>query len=132
METKIKNASVKVMLSYDYSHFEASMSLENDNGLSTKEIDEARKSCQRLADKAVGQYKTAKEKAQSRTDGKYRMANFVSQCKMIEAKEEGDRTINEIAMLKQYQTEKWEEQFIDNYDYDDDDAYGDHTWNHCR
>lgn len=132
METKIKNASVKVMLSYDYSHFEASMSLENDNGLSTKEIDEARKSCQRLADKAVGQYKTAKEKAQSRNDGKYRMANFVSQCKMIEAKSEGDRTINEIAMLKQYQTEKWEEQFIDNYDYDDDDAYGDHNWNNCR
>lgn len=28
MDTKIKSASVKVMLSYDYSHFEASMSLE--------------------------------------------------------------------------------------------------------
>lgn len=41
MSTKIKTASVKVMLSYDYSHFEASMSLENDNGLSMEEIDEA-------------------------------------------------------------------------------------------
>jgi len=29
MESKIKNASVKVMLSYDYSHFEASMSKED-------------------------------------------------------------------------------------------------------
>ena len=28
MKTKIKNASVKVMLSYDYSHFEASMSVK--------------------------------------------------------------------------------------------------------
>lgn len=59
METKIKNASVKVMLSHDYSHFECLMSLENDNGLSMKEIDNARKDCQRLADKAVSQYKTA-------------------------------------------------------------------------
>lgn len=63
MTTKIKNASVKVMLSYDYSHFEASMSLENDEGLSKEDIDLARKDCQRLADKAVGQYKTAKSMA---------------------------------------------------------------------
>ncbi len=44
--TVIKNASVKVMLSYDYSHFEASMSLENDNGIGMNEIDLARKNCQ--------------------------------------------------------------------------------------
>ena len=50
MKTKIKNASVKVMLSYDYSHFEASMSLENEGGLSMAEIDTARKNCQRLAE----------------------------------------------------------------------------------
>ena len=29
METRIKSASVKIMLSYDYSHFETCMSLEN-------------------------------------------------------------------------------------------------------
>jgi len=123
METKIKNASVKVMLSYDYSHFEASMSLENDNGLTLKEIDSARKDCQRLADKAVSQYKTAKVAAQKRNDGEYRMQNFISQCKSIKLKEEGDRTINEIAMLKQYETEQWQNQFLDDYDYDDDDNY---------
>lgn len=76
METKIKSASVKVMLSYDYSHFEASMSLENDNGLTVKEIDAARKDCQRLADKAVAQYKTAKAQAAQRNDGQYKMKNF--------------------------------------------------------
>lgn len=123
METKIKSASVKVMLSYDYSHFEASMSLENDNGLTLKDIDEARKNCQRLADKAVGQYKTAKAKAAQRTDGQYKMANFEAACKSILAKEEGDRTINEIATLKQYQNENWRAQFMDDYDYDDDDEY---------
>jgi hypothetical protein len=124
METKIKTASVKVMLSYDYSHFEASMSLENDNGLSMKEIDDARKDCQRLADKAVGQYKSAKASAAKRTDGEYKIANFDSQCKKILEKSEGDRTINEIAMLKQYQNENWQEQFYERYDYNDDENYG--------
>lgn len=119
MTTIIKNASVKVMLSYDYSHFEASMSLENDNGLDMKEIDEARKNCQRLADKAVKQYKIAKLKASNRQDGIYKMQNFESQCKAIGAKSEGDRTINEIAMLKQYENENWQAQFEDNYDYQD-------------
>lgn len=123
MQTKIKNASVKVMLSYDYSHFEASMSLENDNGIEILEVDNARKMCQRLADKAVAQYKVAKLSASRRSDGEYKIANFGAQCKKIEAKAEGDRTINEIAMLKQYQNENWQAQFEDNYDYDDDENY---------
>ncbi len=123
METKIKNASVKVMLSYDYSHFEASMSLENDNGLTMQEIDEARKNCQRLADKAVGQYKTAKQSAANRSDGQFKMRLFEDECKRIKAKDEQDRTIKEIAMLKQYENERWQDQFDYDYDYDDDDNY---------
>jgi hypothetical protein len=123
METKIKSASVKVMLSYDYSHFEASMQLENDNGLTMGEIDNARKNCQRLADKAVGQYKTAKASAARRSDGEYKMRNFESECKAILGKEENDRTLREIAMLKQYQDENWQAQFEDRYDYDDDEIY---------
>ncbi len=123
METKIKNASVKVMLSYDYSHFEASMALENDNGLTLKEIDSARKNCQRLADKAVSQYKTAKSQAALRNDGKYKMENFKAECLKIKDKDEQDRTVKEIAMLKQYETEQWQEQFNYDYDYDDDENY---------
>lgn len=122
-ETKIKNASVKVMLSYDYSHFEASMSLENDNGISVKEIDDARKSCQRLADKVVAQYKTAKQMAANRNDGAYRMSNFENECKRIQMKNSDDRTVKEIAMLKQYENENWQAQFDYEYDYDDDNNY---------
>ncbi len=122
METIIKSASVKVMLSYDYSHFEAAMSLENDKGLSLKDIDEARKNCQRLADKAVAQYKTAKSMAANRTDGQYKMASFETECKKILAKPEQDRTLKEIGMLKQYQDENWQAQFDYDYDYDDDDS----------
>lgn len=121
--TKVKSASVKVMLSYDYSHFEASMSLENDNGLSVQEIDYARKDCQRLANKAVAQYKTAKEMAAKRSDGQYRMDNFESECRKIKTKDEQDRTVKEIAMLKQYEDEAWRDQFLYDYDFDDDDNY---------
>lgn len=123
MDTKIKSASVKVILSYDYSHFEASMSLENDNGLTMSEIDEARKNCQRLTDKAVGQYKKAKIAAANRNDGEFKMKNFEAECKRIQAKDEHDRTLKEIAMLKQYENERWQEQFDYNYDYEDDNEY---------
>lgn len=121
--TIVKTASVKVMLSYDYSHFEASMQVENEGGLSAKDIDEARKQCQRLADKAVGQYKVAKAAAAKRNDGEFKMTLFEDACKKIKQKDEHDRTIKEIAMLKQYEDEAWREQFQYDYDYDDDDDY---------
>lgn len=123
MVTKIKSASVKVMLSYDYSHFEAAMALENDEGLDMKEVNEARKSCQRLADNAVRQYKKYKEAASNRQDGEYKMSFFENECKKIKAKEEHDRTLKEIAMLKQYENENWRSQFEYDYDYDDDEDY---------
>lgn len=125
MPTIIKTASVKVMLSYDYSHFESSMSLENEAGIEMKEIDEARKNCQRLSDKAVSQYKKAKSFAAKRSDGLYRLENFEAKCKRILSKEEQDRTVDEMAMLKQYQDETWRSQFEYDYDYEDDqDDYG--------
>ena len=36
---------------------------------------------------------------------------------------EYDRTLKEIAMLKQYENERWQEQFDYWYDYDDDENY---------
>lgn len=118
--TMIKSASVKIMLSYDYSHFETCMSLENEEGVTKEEIDNARKDCQRLCDKAVAQYKIAKSAAANRQDGKYRMQNFEIECKKIQAKHEQDRTLKEIAMLKQYEDENWQAQFDHDYDYEDD------------
>ena len=123
METITKSASVKVMLSYDYSHFEASMSVENEGGLSMKDIDDARKNCQRLADKAVGQYKTAKSMAANRSNGEFKISQFENECKRIEAKHEEDRTLKEMAMLKQYKDENWRDQYNYDYDYDDDENY---------
>jgi hypothetical protein len=123
METKVKSASVKVMQSYNYCHFEASVSLENDNGLSTQDIDNARKCCQRLTDKAVKQYQTAKDSAAKRSNSEYEKKIFLSAIESIKKKDEHDRTIKEIAMLKQYEDESWQAQFDYNYDYDDDENY---------
>lgn len=54
---EIMNASVKVMRSYDYCHFEICLSEEVDQ---LDNVDALRKEAARLADKAVEQYKTAK------------------------------------------------------------------------
>lgn len=54
------NASVKIMLSYDYNHFEVALSEECED---LKAANELRKSAQRLADEAVRQYKVAQEMA---------------------------------------------------------------------
>lgn len=100
-------ASVKVMLSHDYCHFEVSKS--TDQEATNEQIDAMRKDCMRLADKAIEQYKIAKRMAQLRVDGQCRIENFEATCKRIQLKAEGDRTVNEIAMLKRYQDEKWRE-----------------------
>lgn len=122
---KTKSANVKVMLSYDYCHFEVSKLIEVDeNGeLSNLDIDNARKDCQRLADKAVGQYKKAKSAESDRINAAYDAEKFKSQCLLIQAKKPDDRTIKEIAMLKTFEDEKWMEQYKYSYNYDDDEDY---------
>ena len=120
MSTIIKSASVKVMLSYDYSHFEASMALENDNGLSLKDIDEARKNCQRLADKAVGQYKTAKQDAIKQTGTNYERQQLENEVRDIKVnKKEEDWTLLERAKVKALADYKHQTM----YDYNDDGEY---------
>ena len=58
-------ASVKVMRSYDYCHFEVCIGWDDlkfeDTAEFTKAVDDLRKDAARLADKAVIQYKTAKK-----------------------------------------------------------------------
>lgn len=55
-QTKITTASVRVMQSFNYSNFEVSMSLENPEGISNLDIDQARKEAQALTNKAVKEY----------------------------------------------------------------------------
>jgi hypothetical protein len=61
----ISVASVKVMRSHDYCHFEVALSATIDDGLERPvQVDELRKTAARLADKAVEQYKVAKLNAE--------------------------------------------------------------------
>jgi hypothetical protein len=55
------NASVKVMRSYDYCHFEVVLGRDNGQPLNKYDVDEMRKGAARLVDKAVEQYKIMKK-----------------------------------------------------------------------
>jgi hypothetical protein len=116
-------ASVRVMISYDYNHFEFQLGSDNDEPLNIKQVNELRKTAQRLADEAVRQYKKAKEVAAAREQSVYEKARFLQEIKRIEATAEADRSVRDLAMLKQYHDEEWEDQFTHNYDYDDDEEY---------
>jgi len=111
-------ASVKVMLWHDYCHFEVSKS--TDQPVTDAEIDEMRKDCMRLADKAIAQYKTAKSAYMIRNARKEEYEREVRACNLIEAKAEGDRSPNEMARLKTLKDRDWQKYIDEKYDYQDD------------
>jgi hypothetical protein len=113
--------SVKIMLSYDYSHFEVALS--SDDEVDAAGVNKLRKTAQRLADEAVRQYKKAKEVAAQREQSVYAKTHFLQDIRRIEATAEADRTVRDLAMLKQYRDEQWEKQFQYEYDYDDDEDF---------
>lgn len=96
------------------------MTLENDNGLSLKDIDEARKNCQRLADKAVGQYKTAKQDANKLTATSYERQQLEKEVREIRVnKNEENWTVLERAKVKALEDYNYQTR----YDYNDDQEY---------
>lgn len=113
-------ASVKVMLSYDYCHFEVVLGTDDGDSLTIQGANELRKTAQRLADEAVRQYQEAKRLAQKRMNADLEAGAFLGEIKAIEAKPEGDRTVNEIAQMKVFQDDQWRAQFEYEYDYEDD------------
>ena len=114
-------ASVKIMLSYDYCHFEISKSNDDPN-IDNKGINELRKDCQRLADEAVRQYKIAKDKATKRDKDNYNRMRFLQVYENGIKKLPEDRSPEETAIIKQRSDEDWEEDFRkNNYDYGDNE-----------
>lgn len=57
MSTKITTANIRIALSYNYSTFEVSAQLENEDGVSVEDIKSARENCQLLATEAMNEYK---------------------------------------------------------------------------
>lgn len=120
-ETKVKSASVKVMQSYNYCHFEASMSLENDEGLTMTDIDSARKDCQRLTDKAVKQYKAAKTHESRRATLASEKRLLESEVSSIKSRDESTWTVTDKAKIKALSDHNWNMQF--DYEDEEDDYY---------
>lgn len=108
----IETASVKVMRSFDYCHFEVSLS--STDVVTIEDIDKLRKTAARLADKAVEQYIVAKTAIARREQ-------FASdEYALRRAKEtaEADRTPQDKAIIKFHEDAAFASQF--DYDYEDD------------
>lgn len=115
----IDSASVKVMRSYDYCHFEVCLSTTL-NGLENgpAAVDELRKTAARLADKAVEQYKVAKANAEWRSNinfSKEELAAGVA--RILKDVPESERTPEQKAKIKKLSDEAY---WARRYDYEDD------------
>jgi hypothetical protein len=115
-ETIMKSATVKVMLSHNYNHFEASICLENEQGLSVEEINEARKDCARLCDTAIKQYNDAKQIAARRANLISEKAQLEREVKAIKEKDKREWSVTDKAKVKAISDYNWELL----WDYDDD------------
>jgi hypothetical protein len=114
----INVASVKVMRSHDYCHFEVQLSATIADGVEQVAlVDELRKTAARLADKAVEQYKVAKLNAERLEQDARTHSDLLHDAERIEAKPEGERTPVEKAVLKFIQDLKFERR---RYNYDDE------------
>lgn len=106
----IESASVRVMRSFDYSHFE--VCLTSSSATTPQGVDELRKTAQRLADKAVEQFKIAKEAAATKEKMEYEFD-------LMRARNtpEEERTPEQKAIIKYHSDAAFASQF--DYDYDD-------------
>ena len=108
--------SVKIMLSYDYCHFE--IALASDKEMTLKEINEMRKNAQRLADEAVRQYKVAKEMASKRIEISRERANLEREVATIKNIPKKEWTAEQKAKVKALADREYWNKF--DYDYEDD------------
>ena len=102
-------ASVKVMRSFDYCHFEVALSQE------VASIDEAnalRKQAAILVDEAVRQYKIAKAKESKREWAERQTREALAEMDAIKAKPRNAWTVREAAIMRSYE----DQSFWKNYD----------------
>ena len=91
-------ASVKVMRSYDYCHFE--IQLSTTGPCTQAEVDALRKEAARLADKAVAQYQIAKENVERELNDRSYLDALRYRHRDALKKPEGERTPEEKALVK--------------------------------
>lgn len=111
----METASVKVMLSYDYCHFEIALSGEV---ASIEDVDNMRKEAQRLADKAVKQYKIAKADISRRIHTERDLARLQKQADILKENfPKSEWSPKQKALIKSLEDARYHLNFI--YDYED-------------
>lgn len=115
--------SAKIMLSYDYCHFEICLSSDEDKSL--EQVDEMRKDAQRLADKAVKQYRTAKELEMVKANTECGMEQLRREAKAIKENfPQSEWTPEQMAKVKLLE----DKQFILSRQYDYEDDFDPEDW----
>jgi hypothetical protein len=117
MSSIIKSATVKVMNSHNYNHFEASMQLESEEGVTPKEMDAARKECQRLVDKSIKQYDTAKSMALKQANLRSEKSQLEREVSRIKENPKETWSVTDKAKVKALEDHDWDSR----WDYDDDE-----------
>lgn len=115
-EGEMMSASVKVMRSYDYCHFE--ICLGTDEAVTLQEVDNMRKEAMRLVDKAVAQYQAAKEVRDYKSGNIYHRQQLSKQAEQILDIPESERSPEQKAILKEWEDVCYKLQR--QYDYEDD------------
>ena len=115
-------ASVKVMRSHDYCHFEVVLGINKDTheAISPYDVDLMRKEAARLADKAVEQYKVAKQNAQRILDASYGYARVKALADDARLIPESERTSEQMAHIKALQDYIHHQKYDYQDDWDDD------------
>ena len=121
---KIEVASVKVMRSHDYCHFVVCLTTSEATGPNA--VDELRKTAARLADKAVEQYKVAKNNAEQRIYDKRRLDNLINDVDDILKTPVDARTPEDMAKVKALNDHRHRARAV--YDYEDDFSEEEDIW----
>jgi hypothetical protein len=101
IESRLYKAGISIMRSYDYSHFEVSLSTDED--MTLQEIDDMRKDAIRLVDKAVKQYQIARDREKKINNGQsYDYMELERKAKIImENYPQSEWTPEQIATIKE-------------------------------
>lgn len=113
-------ASVKVMRSYDYCHFEVALS--TDQVVSLDEVNGLRKQAAVLVDEAIRQYRIAKEKESKRQSSEWQTEAAMRKLEAAKQKSKSDLTPEEAALLRSDgDSEFWRNFEQDDYYYEEDE-----------
>ena len=123
-------ASVKVMRSYDYCHFEVALS--SDQEMTLDEVNGLRKQAAILVDEAVREYRIAKKREDSRQRFEWDKERAVERATKLREKPPSEWSIDEAAFMRSYEDKEFWRDFESEDYYYDADPERDHHFSMLR